>query len=39
MVSIKQRYEPNPENMEIYDKVYKKYVKLYEDLCELFEFD
>jgi len=39
MVSIKKKYEPNPKNFEVYNKAYKKYVKLYEDLCGLFEFE
>ncbi|MFB0561925.1 MAG: FGGY-family carbohydrate kinase [Candidatus Lokiarchaeia archaeon] len=39
MVSIKKKYDPNPENFEVYGKAYQKYVQLYEDLCELFEVD
>jgi len=37
MVSIKERFEPNPKNRRVYDTLYMKYVKLYESLVELFE--
>jgi len=36
MVTIKERFEPNSVNSDVYDKSYKKYVKLYTDLCDLF---
>ncbi len=39
MVSIKQRYEPNQANREIYDEAYKKYIKLYEDLIDMFSLE
>jgi xylulokinase len=36
MVAVKERFEPNPANAEIYNRTYEKYVKLYTDLCDLF---
>ncbi|MBQ9064596.1 MAG: xylulokinase [Blautia sp.] len=30
-----RRHEPNPENREVYDRAYSKYLKLYESLKEL----
>jgi xylulokinase len=36
MVVIKERFEPNPNNAAIYDKTYRKYIKLYTDSCDLF---
>jgi xylulokinase len=39
MVSIKKRYEPNKGNKEIYDEAYKKYIKLYEDLVDMFSLE
>ena len=39
MIAIRERFEPNPKNFKAYDKLYTKYVKLYEDLIELFAID
>jgi len=39
MVSIKKKYIPNETNVEVYNKVYKKYIKLYEDLCNVFSLE
>ena len=36
MVSVKKKYEPNESNIEVYNKTYHKYVKLYEDLSDIF---
>jgi xylulokinase len=36
MVKIKKVFKPKKENIEIYKYTYKKYVKLYDDLCGLF---
>jgi xylulokinase len=36
MVTIRERLEPNPKNSKAYDKLYAKYIKLYESLIELF---
>lgn len=36
MVSIKERFNPNPANLEVYEKTYQRYVQLYNDLCGLF---
>jgi len=36
MVKIKERFEPNSENSDVYDRSYDKYGKLYSDLCDLF---
>lgn len=36
MVSTKKKYQPDKENFNVYKKVYRNYIKLYEDLCELF---
>jgi xylulokinase len=37
MVSIKDQFIPNSGNFQIYDTLYAKYVKLYENLCDIFE--
>jgi len=39
MVSIKERFEPNPANAAVYKSTYNRYVKLYDDLCGLFARD
>jgi xylulokinase len=39
MVSIKKRFEPNPDNKMVYDAAYRKYVRLYEDLCDMFSME
>jgi len=39
MVKIKKKFEPKEENMKIYKETYKKYIKLYDDLCSLFSFE
>jgi len=36
MVKIKDRYMPNPENIEAYQKIYTKYVDLYDSLVGIF---
>lgn len=36
MVLIKERIDPNPKNYAIYDELYKKYIKLYENLQDMF---
>ena len=36
MVIIRTKLEPNPKNFKVYDKLYMKYIKLYESLIELF---
>ena len=37
VVKIKEKFEPNPSNFNIYEKVYNKYCKLYNSLLEVFE--
>jgi len=39
MVRIKKTFELKKENVETYEYTYKKYVKLYDDLCGLFTFE
>lgn len=39
MVSVKKRFEPNPANFETYEKAYRRYVQLYDDLVGLFAMD
>jgi len=39
MVKIKKKFEPDGENFKIYKQTYQKYVKLYENLCKLFEME
>jgi len=39
MVSIKKKYNPNESNVEVYNNAYLKYIKLYEDLRELFSLE
>jgi xylulokinase len=36
MVSVKERFEPNPANAAVYEKTYYRYVELYDRLCGLF---
>ena len=36
MVHIKTRYDPNPKNFATYEKTYRRYVQLYENLCNMF---
>lgn len=36
MVSIKERINPNPENMKVYQEGYDSYLKLYENLKNMF---
>jgi sugar (pentulose or hexulose) kinase len=36
MVQIEERFEPNPENLALYDEAYRTYVQLYNQLCPLF---
>jgi len=37
MVAVKERFEPNPANSEIYDMAYRNYTQLYSDLCAMFQ--
>lgn len=37
MVQVKERFEPNPANFDVYENTYKTYVGLYQSLCPLFE--
>ena len=39
MVKIKKVFEPGKENIETYKYTYKKYMKLYDDLCGLFTIE
>jgi len=39
MVKIKKKFEPKKENIEVYKETYKKYVKLYDDLCGIFNIE
>jgi len=39
MVSIKERFEPNPDNAAVYAATYDRYVELYDRLCPLFQKD
>ena len=39
MISIKERFEPNPANAGIYEGTYGHYMQLYNDLCGLFARD
>jgi len=36
MVSIRDRFDPNPANFQVYETTYQRYVQLYNDLCDLF---
>ena len=36
-VQTRRRHEPNPENREIYEKNYRVYLKLYNQLKELMQ--
>jgi len=36
MVQIKERFEPNQENLALYDEAYRNYVELYNQSCPLF---
>jgi xylulokinase len=37
MIQVKERFEPTPTNLPIYDEAFGTYVKLYDALCPLFE--
>ena len=37
MVQIKERFEPQPAHRAVYDEAYRTYVRLYDELCPLFE--
>jgi len=37
MIRIKDRYEPNVDNTDVYDRQYRKYIELYETLEPLFD--
>jgi len=37
MVHVKERFDPNPTNFSTYDKVYRDYVQVYNDLCSMFD--
>ena len=37
MVTIKDRFEPNPDNAAVYAATYERYVELYDSLCPLFD--
>ena len=37
MVTLKRKYEPNPENHRLYQKQFALYKQLYNDLCPMFE--
>jgi len=39
MVSIKDRFEPNSANFDVYERTYRHYMRLYGDLCGLFAAD
>ncbi len=39
MISIRERFTPNQQTFNVYDRLYEKYVKLYQDLCSLFELE
>jgi xylulokinase len=36
VVAVKERFEPNSSNFNIYDMAYRNYVQLYNDLCDAF---
>jgi len=36
MITIQKRFEPDPENSEVYRRTYERYVKLYDDLYGMF---
>lgn len=37
MVAIKEKFQPNRKNFDVYDELYMKYIKLYESLIEVFK--
>lgn len=37
MTSMKEKFKPEKENFSVYDKLYRKYLSLYESLLELFD--
>jgi D-xylulose kinase len=39
MVHIKERFEPNHENFEVYEEAFTKYKDVYEQLCPIFTRD
>ncbi len=39
MVRIKRKFNPQKDNVRIYRDTYKKYIKLYDTLCEMFNYE
>ena len=37
MIMVKERFDPNPANLETYERSYRNYVQLYDDLCAMFD--
>lgn len=37
MITVKERFNPNPANFDTYERTYRNYVQLYDDLCSMFE--
>ena len=37
MIMVKERFDPNPANLETYERGYRNYVQLYDDLCAMFD--
>ena len=37
MITVKERFEPNPGNFDAYEEAYRNYVQLYNGLCPIFE--
>ena len=39
MVSVKERFEPDPANVVTYERMYQRYIELYDSLRGLFAKD
>jgi xylulokinase len=37
MIAVKERFNPNPANFNTYERSYRNYVQLYNELCPMFE--
>jgi xylulokinase len=37
MITVKERFDPNPMNFNTYERIYQNYVQLYNNLCPMFE--
>ena len=39
MVAVKDRFEPNKDNVDVYERAYQRYLGLYKSLLGIYEMD